>query len=85
MLTLLAYIEHCQEREVGSARALGLLALEMMQKGVIQNEIKDSGKLVPRSPELWSTEVIDFLGDASSCSIRDIKMVSQFISVYLNC
>ncbi|OBT43217.1 hypothetical protein VE00_06382 [Pseudogymnoascus sp. WSF 3629] len=70
----IAYIESCQETGFTPARGLGLLVLEMIQKGVIQKPIQEGGKLEPSLPVLWSAELINFLAITSHCSLSDIKM-----------
>ncbi|KFY49960.1 hypothetical protein V495_00396 [Pseudogymnoascus sp. VKM F-4514 (FW-929)] len=70
----IAYIESCQETGFTPARGLGLLVLEMIQKGVIQESIQEGGKLEPSLPILWSAELINFLEITSHCSLSDIKM-----------
>ncbi|KFY30334.1 hypothetical protein V493_01982 [Pseudogymnoascus sp. VKM F-4281 (FW-2241)] len=70
----IAYIESCQETGFTPARGLGLLVLEMIQKGVIQKPIQEGGKLEPSLPVLWSAELINFLEITSHCSLSDIKM-----------
>jgi len=69
-----AYIGSCQETGFTPARGLGLLVLEMIQKGVIPQEMKEGSKLVPKSPNLWSPELINFLEITSFCSLNDVKM-----------
>jgi hypothetical protein len=65
----------CQETEFISARPLGLLALEMMQKGVIQDDVEQGGTIAPRFPKLWSTEIINFLETTSLCALIEIRTV----------
>jgi hypothetical protein len=80
MLILTAYIESCQETGFTPARGLGLLVLEMIQKGVIPKHIQEGGKLVPNLPILWSAELINFLEITSHCSLSDIKMVTYYLT-----
>jgi len=47
----------------------------MMQKGVIQKEIRDNDDLVPLSPNLWSVELINFLKRTSAQPIEHIDKV----------
>jgi len=81
-LTYTAYIGYARKRKPENARAIGLLALEMMQKGVIQNEIAKDDELAPLSPELWSGELINFLKTTSTHTVELIEKVCHASEAY---
>lgn len=68
------YIGYCNKAEFCGARALGLLALEMMQKCVLPSHLDEDSKITLKSPELWSAQAANFLEVTSFCSLNEIKM-----------
>jgi hypothetical protein len=68
----LAHFDECQSTESASARALGVIAVEMMQNG-IPPEV--DGKIVLKHPDRWSPEARNFLEVTSWGTLKDIEKV----------
>lgn len=62
---------------LGTARVLGLLALSMMQKGVVP-DYEPNEKLALRAPELWSAEIANFVEICSFCALDQLKQVCNY-------
>ena len=71
-----AHFDDCQSTESASARALGIIAIEMMQKGI--SPAADE-KLVLVNPEKWSPEGRNFVEVADWATLREIQNVRALL------
>ena len=67
-----AYFEECRTTESAAARSLGVIAIEMMQNGILPEE---DGRLVLKYPDRWSPEANNFLGVTSWGTLKEVEKV----------
>lgn len=71
---VVAYLDECQLTESTSARPLGIIAFEMMEKG---SPPETKGGLILSNPEKWSPEASNFLYVTSWGTLKDIESVRR--------
>jgi hypothetical protein len=64
-----AHFDDCQSTEFASARSLGIIAIEMMQKGVSPATDEE---LVLKNPKQWSPEALNFIEIANWATLKEV-------------